>query len=75
MASTQAKPHLDKFGELAEMSSTWEMLIEQGMHEAKSTLMKMNDSSGEEGHPTREAWMMVDRAFQSSVNALRALTS
>ncbi len=75
MSSSRATPHIDKFGELAEMSSTWEMLIEQGMHEAKSTLMKMNNSSSEEGHPTREAWMMVDRAFQSSANALRALTS
>ena len=74
MPNTQHKRQLEKSGDNAEMSSTWGMLIDQGMHEAKSTLVKMDNSPMEGGNRTREAWMMVDRAFQSSSKALRALT-
>jgi hypothetical protein len=73
MPNTQTKRQREQSGEMAEVSSTWGMLIDQGMHEAKSTLVKMQDSSIDGGNHTREAWMMVDRAFQSSANALRAL--
>lgn len=73
MPNTQLKRQRENSGESAEMSSTWGMLIDQGMHEAKSTLVKMDDSPSEGGNRTREAWMMVDRAFQSSSQALRAL--
>jgi hypothetical protein len=74
MPNTQHKRQREKSGDNAEVSSTWGMLIDQGMHEAKSTLVKMDDSLMEGGNRTREAWMMVDRAFQSSSKALRALT-
>jgi hypothetical protein len=75
MSNTQAKRQRERSSEMAEVSSTWGMLIDQGMHEAKTTLVKMDSGSNEDGNPTREAWMMVNRAFQSSAQALRALTS
>jgi hypothetical protein len=74
MPNTQLKRQRETSGENAEVSSTWGMLIDQGMHEAKSTLIKMDDTPIDGGNRTREAWMMVDRAFQSSSRALRALT-
>jgi hypothetical protein len=74
MPNTQHKRQREKSGDNAEVNSTWGMLIDQGMHEAKSTLVKMDDSPMEGSNRTREAWMMVDRAFQSSSKALRALT-
>ena len=74
MPNIQGNQERDKAGETAELNSTWGMLIDYGMHEAKSTLIKMEKAPTEGGNRTREAWMMVDRAFQSSAKALRALT-
>jgi hypothetical protein len=75
MSNTQTKRQRERTGDMAEMSSTWGMLIDQGMQEAKTTLVKMEGCSNEGGNRTREAWMIVDRAFQSSAKALRALTT
>jgi hypothetical protein len=75
MSNAHTKRQLNGSSEMAEVNSTWGMLIDQGMLEAKSTLVKMDHSSTEDRNHTREAWMMVNRAFQSSAEALRALTS
>jgi hypothetical protein len=75
MSNTQTKRQGERSGDMAEMSSTWGMLIDQGMQEAQTTLVKMESCSNEGGNRTREAWMIVDRAFQSSAKALRALTT
>jgi hypothetical protein len=75
MSNAQARRQHNGSFEMAEVSSTWGMLIDQGMNEAKSTLVQMNDSASEDRNHTKEAWMMVNRAFQSSAEALRALTS
>ena len=73
MTSAYQGSRSEKSSEMAELNSTWGMLIDEGLQEAQSTLAAMDSGASGDGNRTREAWMMVDRAFQSSAKALRAL--
>ena len=81
MSNSKPRQHAERRSDIAELSSTWGHLIDEGLREARATLIELDSpahaharASGDTAAgESREAWLLIGRAFHSSASALRAL--